>query len=92
MVIQVRPHDLYPFYRKATDGYVACLRNPDNAHLQAEAPVPLSEMVVRQGDVKVVFSPAHTSWRCSYGFMSKRNTLDDTSPSWTPPERCWRTI
>lgn len=58
MVIQVHPHDLDPFYRKATEGYEACISNPDNAYLQAEAPVPVSEIVVQQGEVKVVFSPA----------------------------------
>ena len=58
MVIQVQMQELDPFYHTAREGYVACISNPENAYLQAEAPVPLAEIVVRHGEVKVVFSPA----------------------------------
>jgi hypothetical protein len=58
VVIHVQPHELDPFYRTAREGYVACISNPENGYLQAEAPVPLSDIVVRHGEVKVVFSPA----------------------------------
>ena len=58
MVIQVQPQELAPFYHTARKGYVACISNPENAYLQAEVPVPLAEIVVRHGEVKVVFSPA----------------------------------
>ena len=57
MVIQVQPHDLDPFYRRATEGYVTCLHKPENAYLHAEVPVPLPDIVVRHGEVKLVFSP-----------------------------------
>jgi hypothetical protein len=58
MVIQVQPHDLAPFYRTAREGYEACISNPENGYLQAEAPIPLSDIAVRHGEVRVAFSSA----------------------------------
>ena len=58
MVIHIQPHQLDSLYRQAREGYEACINNPENVHLHAEAPVPLSEIIVRHGEIKAVFSPA----------------------------------
>ena len=58
MVVHVQPHELDWFYRKAWEGYLACISNPENGYLQAEVPIPLLNIVVRHGEIKVVFSPA----------------------------------
>ncbi|SFQ82212.1 hypothetical protein [Hymenobacter arizonensis] len=58
MVLHIQPHELAPLYLQAREGYDACINHPENGHLHAQAPVPLSEISVRHGEVKAVFSPA----------------------------------
>jgi hypothetical protein len=55
MVIQLQPQELDLLYRQVEAAYWACISDPENAYLQAEVPLPLPDLEIRPGQVKMVF-------------------------------------
>ncbi|SFQ78948.1 hypothetical protein [Hymenobacter arizonensis] len=56
MVIHVQPPEFDQLYRKAREGYQACINHPENGFLQEQVTLPLRKIDVREGEVKIVFS------------------------------------
>lgn len=55
MMLQLQPQEFDLLYDKAKTDYLACINDPENAHLQAEVPFPLRDIAIREHNVKIVF-------------------------------------
>ncbi len=61
MTIEVREQDLVSLYHKAKKKYKECINYQENEFLKDEVNTPLEHVVLKEKDIKIVFSQNITS-------------------------------
>jgi hypothetical protein len=56
MIIEVNNQDLELLYSKAKENYIICINHTENEFLKKEVNVSLNSVLLRETDIKIVFS------------------------------------